>query len=98
MPCRDDGYEQQEAVEQAQRHNRVTRILCELMGQLEATGILTDYSSNDGHSWWEEHKEIDRQRKERERMDSLREEAELRKQILEAQKRLAAISKAESKP
>lgn len=97
MPCRDDGYEQQERAEQASRHHRVTKILCELMGQLEAAGILSDYSSNDGHSWWSDHKAADRKREYEEKAARIREEKELRKEILERQKRLAEIAKAEGR-
>ena len=67
MPCKDDGWEQEENQNIRDRFDKMTRIACKALTHIEESGdgleilILRDPEIAE---WWSKHKELDRKRKE----------------------------------
>lgn len=71
MPCRDGGPPIE--VEYKERLDKVTRLLCELCGTLEASGANTKkLFTRELSAWWEVHKKADRARELQERAERTR--------------------------
>lgn len=68
MPCNDGGYsssdyERIRHSETQKKLDKVTRLLCTVIGQLENTKVGHPvYLDEETLDWWKEHKELDRQR------------------------------------
>ena len=60
-PCRDgrEDYGYKEYAEERRHSERLARMLCEAMQNVEVAGRL-NMISTDLHNWWEDHKERDR--------------------------------------
>jgi hypothetical protein len=74
MPCSDGGYH--EMIENSNNRkevNELTKFLCHACSILESNSLVP----KELEIWWEEHKEEDRQRLEKERLERIRKENEI---------------------
>jgi hypothetical protein len=71
MPCRDGGPPGPSLEDQyKQRLDLATRLLCALCAKLDKAGLTKRFLTKELRSWWEQHQEQDRIRKEREEADA----------------------------
>lgn len=57
MPCRSDEYESDVRINQQRELDKVTRMLCEVLSQIETKSL-----SSEIRDWWKEHQEKDKER------------------------------------
>lgn len=72
MPC-DSGDSYNDRLEEWKKHQRTTRVACELAEKL--TGAQYDELSKEAHEWIEEHRKIDAKRIAEERRQQARDSA-----------------------
>lgn len=98
MPCRSDGYEEQdkflaEEVKKKERatKDKLTRMACAACSALDEQGV--EIEDPELRAWWETHKEHDKTRVQQELDDALAKYNKANAVRLEAEQRLQAIQK-----
>lgn len=96
MPCNDGGApsswaQDQDDIFRQKRLDKVTRLLCTLLGQLEKAGTFEIYATPDLREWWTKHKLDDQKRSIAEIMQRERKIARARADILELQKEITKL-------
>lgn len=77
MPCRCDGWEEEENERMHKLMDKLTRMLCTASKAMDNRGVKM---SNEHLEWWKQHQEFDRKRAEQEKKE--RQEELLRKRAI----------------
>lgn len=97
MPCRDwddspGAFREVENPETKMKLDNVTRLLCELMTQIDGKTASQHLNlSPELVRWWEAHKETDRKRKEAERQRKADTIREFKRKLAKAEKELKEL-------
>ncbi len=99
MPCRDYGREDDDRREAQERLDKVTRMLCGLLGSMEAVGDIQGfgiYIEPELMDWWMEHKRQDAERQKMAAREAARQRERVMLRITELESELARLRNLQS--